>query len=186
MRLLPRSRRGTWLFAAAALLIIAVTCGSRIGTWAYYRAQGIQITTDSQPAWNIDRSEPYIIELARGGGPDGMDRIWIDDACTVNFHRLDHQQNRREMGTLQVPPETLDEILNAVEAGGLMRLHSAYVDAKIADGPEWRFRAQQAGQTKVVHCANYFPTAMTDFAQELDRILLAAGSARVTWAPEYP
>jgi hypothetical protein len=115
-----------------------------------------------------------------------MDSIWIDDTGTVNFHRRIRCNGDPEMGTLLVTNETIREILDAVKDNRLMQLHRVYDAFNVYDGAHWQFRAQQAGRTKIVDCRNYFPAGMTEFADQLDRILNAAGSAGVRWAPEYP
>jgi hypothetical protein len=186
MPLFPRSRRGTWLLAGTSFLVVALIFGSRISSWVYYRARGVEIDFDSQVPFRIDPTIPFIIELARGGGPVGMDSIWIDDTGTVNFHRLMGHPDHPEMATLRVPLETLEQIVDAVQGNGVMHLHAAYRDRKIADGPEWRFRVQQTGRRKTVECLNFFPIEMTQFASQLDQLLLTAGSASLKWAPEYP
>src|SRR5262249_50895911 len=143
-----------------------------------------RIEKDDRQAFAIDHTQPFWLEFGRGSGWHGLDTIKIDQTGRVILHRMksERQENVNvlswEVGTLQLSPEGLAEVLKAVESNNLMSLHKAYHE-DIADGTQWVLWIRQGGWEKSVYFNNSFPRAITAFAEQLDAILGRAGLDKV-------
>ncbi len=150
-----------------------------------------RVETDDRPAFIIDRTKPFLVEIGRGGYRTGLDTIKVDHTGRIVLHRAYHQKRQDdqydlifEIATLQLSPDALVEVVKAVEANNLMALGKAYYDARIADGTQWVLWIRQGEQEKVVYCDNRFPPAITEFAEQLDEIISRAGLDDSKWQPE--
>jgi hypothetical protein len=147
-----------------------------------------RVEKDDRPAFRIDPAQPFRLEFGRGSGVHGLNTIKIDHAGRVVFHRMksvrreDATALSRKTATLQLAPEAVGEVLNAVEANGLMRLHKAY-HGDVHDGAQWICWIRQGEREKAVYFNNNFPREITTFAKQLDGILARAGSAKLAWQP---
>ena len=146
------------------------------------------VEKDDRPPFTIDRTQPFRLEFGRGSGWHGLNTIKIDRTGRAVLHRQKAEYRKDvtvtswEFATLQLSPEALAEVLQAVESNNLMRLHKAYHE-DIADGTQWVLWIKQGEQEKSVYFDNSFPRAITDFAEQLDAILTRDGSDKVTWQP---
>jgi len=160
----------SWVMAVA---LVVVGCSGRV-------------EKDDRPAFTIDRTQPFWLEFGRGSGWHGLDTVKIDQTGRVVLHQMksDRQQNVNvlswEVATLQLAPEAVAEVLEAVESNDLMGLHKAY-HADIADGTQWVLWMKQGAREKSVYFDNRFPPAITRFAEQLDAILARAGLDKVAW-----
>jgi hypothetical protein len=106
----------------------------------------------------------------------------------VIAHRMRREQREGvnmqswETATTRLRPAAVGEVLQAVEANGLMALRRAY-HADVDDGTQWVLWIKQWEREKSVYFNHNFPRAITRFAEELDRILAAAGLDKVAWQP---
>lgn len=148
-----------------------------------------RVKFDDQPELTIDRTQPFWLELIRGGIYQGRDRIKLDPTGRVVLRRFKTERKQNglmrspEVATLQLSPEAVDEILDAVEWNDLTGLHKAYIDEGVYDGTQWLLRITQGDREKSVYCSNYFPPQIKRFAKQLDSILAQAGLETVTWQP---
>jgi len=148
-----------------------------------------RVEKDDRPAFTIDRTQPFWLEFGRGSAWHGLDTIKIDQTGRVVLHRMNstRQENVEvlswEVGSLQLPPEGVAEVVKAVESDGLMGLQKAYRHENVADGTQWVVWIKQGEQEKSVFFDNRFPPAITRFAEHLDAVLERAGLDKVEWQP---
>jgi hypothetical protein len=146
------------------------------------------VERDDRPTFTIDRTQPFRLEFGRGSGLDGLNTVKIDQTGRALLHRQKTEFRKDvtilswEYATLQLSPEALADVLQAVESNHLMGLHRAY-HKNIADGTQWVLWLKQGEREKSVYFDNYFPPAITAFAKQFDAILTRAGSDKVTWQP---
>jgi hypothetical protein len=143
---------------------------------------------DDRPAFTIDRTQPFCLEFGRGSGWHGLDTVKIDQTGEVVLHRMKSERQKNvnalswERTTLQLSPESLADVLKAVESNNLIGLHKAYHEAT-ADGTQWVLRVRQGELEKSVYFNNNFPRSITAFAEQLDAILSRGGLSTATWQP---
>lgn len=140
------------------------------------------VDKDDRPEFTIDRSQPFLLQFGRGSGWHGLDTVKLDQSGLVVLHRMKSSRQAWEVASLQLPPESLGEVLKAVEANRLTALHKAYHE-DIEDGTQWVLWIKQGDQEKSVYFNNRFPPEITRFAEQLDAILARAGLDKVTWQP---
>src|SRR5262245_28911918 len=142
---------------------------------------------DERPVFRIDPDQPYRIELGRGSGWHGLETIKITQDGRVAMSRQKHHYEENvtvstwETATIQLSPEAVAEVLEAVETHGLMKLHRSY-SADVADGTQWVLWIKQGESEKSVYFDNHFPRSICRFAARLDEII-AANSHNVMWKP---
>lgn len=143
-----------------------------------------RVEQDDRPVFRIDPAQPFRLELGRGSGWDGLDTTRIDQDGKVVLYRSrrPEAEPQWETAALRLRPESLTEVLKAVESNGLMSLHRAY-HSDVRDGTQWVFWVRQGGQEKSVYFNNRFPRSATRFAQQLDGVLDRAGLGTAAWQP---
>jgi hypothetical protein len=130
---------------------------------------------------------PYRIEFGRGSGWHGLDTIKIRQDGTVTLHRLSREYIGQvandfvETATLQLRPESLARVREAVDGTGVLGLYREYHEPDVADGTQWVLWVQQGEGETSVYCNNYFPKAIVRFADALDGILAEGGLGEVEW-----
>ncbi len=131
--------------------------------------------------------QPFWIELGRGSGWDGLDTVKLDQTGRVILHRFKTERKNDvidlswEVATLQLSPEALAEVLEAVEANSVMGLRNKYHDENVQDGTQWVLWIKQGEQEKSVYFSNDFPSRIKEFAKQLDAILVRAGIDQIDW-----
>jgi hypothetical protein len=184
-----------WLACFAVLLLLAWFWGP----WTFYFLRGwiqgviprpgddppfshplAKVEEDTRSPFHIDPKKPYRIEFGRGSGLYGLDTVKINEEGTVVLHR---QQGTWYTATIQLPPESLTKVLQAVEDNHLLGLHRAY-HANVADGAQWVLWIKQGDEEKSVSFNNHFPKEIVRFANSLDAILSESGSGSLTWYPD--
>jgi hypothetical protein len=169
-------RRARWLLIASAFAVVG-------GAGAVFL-----VVHNDRPAFVMDHTHPFWLEFGRGSGWHGLNTVKIDQTGRVVLHRMKsmHQNDVTvqswEVGTLQLPPEAITELLKAVESNNLLGLQKAY-HANVHDGTQWVLWIMQGEQEKSVYFDNHFPRSITAFAQQLDAILAQAGLDKVAWQP---
>jgi len=141
---------------------------------------------NDSPAFTIDRSQPFRLEFGRGSGWHGLDTVKLDQAGRVVLHRAKGESISViswETATLQLSPELLAEVLKAVESNDLMTLRKKYHEEDVRDGSQWVLWIKQSEREKSVYFNNNFPRRIKAFAEELDAILVRAGSNKAVWQP---
>jgi hypothetical protein len=173
------------------LAALVVGCSGRVETDSEVEKGSERVETDDRPAFAIDRTKPFWIEIGRGGHKGGLDTIKIDQTGRVILHRTSRRKKQDgsddlicEVATLQLSPEALVEALKSVDAANLMALGKAYYRVALADGTQWILWIRQGEQEKAVYCDNSFPKAITEFAEQLDALLGRAGLENTTWTSE--
>lgn len=174
----PKSRRCRFQYSLRTLLLFVTICSVVCGVAVILvdRATYLRVP-DPQPAWAIDESRPWTIEFGRGSGRQGLDTVKIGNDSRVVLHRLTSTATTLicEQATINLPPQAVAEILATVSRDGLLRLHKEYHARNVADGSQWIFWIKQGDNQKAVYCDNYFPGAITDFAESLDAVLSRTG-----------
>jgi len=146
-----------------------------------------RIELDDRPPFRIDPAQPFRLELGRGSGWHGLDTVRIDQDGKVILHRQKRVEEEITWvtTTLQLTPDALVEVLNAVQNYALMHLHRTY-HAEVQDGTQWVLWIKQGEREKSVYFNSNFPRSITRFADHLDGILAATGLNSVDWQPVPP
>ncbi|MBN9120627.1 MAG: hypothetical protein J0I06_15990 [Planctomycetes bacterium] len=167
------------LVVASVLLVT----GAAVAVWGFDSPfwewnSKIKIERDPQPPFQIDPDQPYEItlwELALPGVSE-QERVIHSDGrvvATRNRYAVVGSEGRRvtETATFTIPPEARTEILDAVGANRIMRLHRSYTYTDMFDGC-WRGIAiKQGGRVKAIGCRNYFPEEFERFRRQVETIL---------------
>jgi predicted small lipoprotein YifL len=141
---------------------------------------------DDRPPFHLDSTQPFLIELGRGSGLDGLNTVKIGQDGAVVFHRLKQKlQGERvvqswERASFHLQQGAMVQIVEAVEANRLLELHKGY-HADVADGTQWVLWIKQGKRQKSVYFNNHFPKQIIRFAQKLDAILAESGSGKLKW-----
>ena len=170
-----------------ARIFSTMSCGAADEPAAYPAVKGERAT---RPAFDIDSTKAFRIELGRGGGFDGLDTVKLDRSGKVIMHRVKWEQRQTrhrkfrirvwETVSLRVSEEDVAKILEAIKAKELMNLDRAY-HADVADGTQWVFRIEQGGREKSVYFNNHFPASIIQFAKKLDAIIAESGVNELAW-----
>lgn len=120
----------------------------------------------------IDPEKPFQIHLGRGSAIDGLETIAIhsDGQAIVVRDNRGNAPLIWKQAKLELPKETVSAVLTALHTRRVLGLNRAYTSS-VADGMQWVFLARQGDQEKAIYFSNNFPEAITDFANDLDRIL---------------
>jgi hypothetical protein len=169
------------------LFILAVLLGgcdrrtsTNAGSGAGSRPQAVE--PDTRPAFVLDASKPFVIELGRGSGLYGLDVIKVRETGTVELHRITGGQDV-ETGSLKLSAGDVGKLVRLVNDQQLTGMGRAYSDPKVADGTQWVLWIQQTPSEKSVYFNNSFPGQITTFADRLDALLQGAGLSTVSWSP---
>ena len=125
-----------------------------------------------------------LLEFGRGSGRYGLDTVKVFQDETVILHRRTNPFDRDiwETTTLQLTPESLAEVLAAVEKHRMRDLNKVD-DGGLLDGTQWVPWLQQGAREKSVYFNNSFPEEISSFAEDLDNVLKDAGSEKARWRP---
>jgi hypothetical protein len=166
---LLRSRR-VWALAIIAVLAWAAF----VQVAAHLRARG--------RLRQLDPGMPYLIELGRGSGLDGLDTIAIRQDGTATLQRMRREDSGQfERATIQLAPSALADVLRALDESGVLGLYREYHEPGVCDGTQWVLWVRQGQDETSVYCDNHFPKPMVRFAAALDRILDESGLERAEW-----
>ena len=147
--------------------------------WAVSLQVGLRLR-DRGNLRQLDPAAPYWIELGRGSGWRKLDTVKVHQDGTVVLHRV--RFNFVETATLQLPAESLAEVLESVEETGVLGLYKEYHEPPgFADGRQWVLKVQQGRRKMSVYCDSYFPEPIVSFVQALDRILAGGGVEKAKW-----
>lgn len=141
----------------------------------------VVVTPSTQPAFTLDVTRPFTIDLGRGSGWHGFDIVRITQSGLIQLHR--GVDRKFASATLQLSTAQVVALVNEVNASELTSLEQSYV-APVADGTQWILWIEQSGPQKAVYFSNTFPTAIREFAKHLDASLAIAGSATLSWTRE--
>jgi hypothetical protein len=168
---------GSWRLAALIFALPAAFVTSDVirrapQTWP-------NVKPDTRPAFALDASKPFVIELGRGGGLGGLDIARFDSTGAAEFHRAAARQDA-EVTTLRLSPvdvKGLIDLANRLHLTGMGRSYSG----GFIDGTQWLLRIEQGQMEKAVIFDNWFPTEIRQFAAALDAALTRAGLSIATW-----
>ncbi len=153
------------------------------------RFSRINIVKEERPSFTLDAGRPFVVELGRGSGWDGLDIVQVDETGTAWMQRRtsrlveDVIQIRQEEAILPLPEAKKLTIVEKVNDLKLTTMARSYSDPVIADGTQWVLWIQQGSSGKSVYLDNVFPAPFKEFAGFLDEVLKEAGQASVTWKP---
>src|SRR5689334_5303975 len=97
------------------LLILAVILGGCDGG-TNSRTQTVEL--DSRPAFVLDSSKPFVIELGRGSGWHGLDIIKVDETGAVQLSRIEGHLNA-EAASLQLSKTDVATLVGLVNTNQL-------------------------------------------------------------------
>ena len=134
------------------LLILAIlVCFSGCGRTAVER--------DTRPAFVLDESRPFIIELGRGSGMFGLNVVKVEQTG-AQLHRIGGAQH--EKTALQLSAVDVKNIVDAVNAHRLTAMGCTYADPNIADSTQWVLWIQQRAAEKSIYFITRFPVRSLD------------------------
>lgn len=170
------------------LLILAILLGgcdrrtaTPTGGRTTSRSNGV-VEPDTRPAFVLDPSKPFVIELGRGSGLDGLDIVKVTETGSVELYRIAGGQHV-ESASLRLSKADVSKLVSLANARQLTGMGRGYSDPNIADGTQWVLWMEQSPSEKSIYFNNSFPPQITAFADGLDALLRDAGSGTVTWRP---
>jgi hypothetical protein len=137
---------------------------------------------DPRPAFAIDPSKPFVIELGRGSGMNGLDIVKVDQTGAVELARIAGGQNV-ESASLRLSSGDTAALVGLVNTNHLTGMSRTYADPRVADGTQWVLWIEQSPSEKAIYFNNSFPSQITAFASELDALLQKAGLKTAKWTP---
>lgn len=138
------------------------------------------ITPDPRPAFVLDSTKPFVIEIGQGSGLDGLDIIRVEDSGMVLLTRF-VSQLKPESASLQLSKPELVSLVSLVNKLQLTDMGRVYSDPRIVDGTQWVLWIEQLPSQKAIYFNNAFPEPIIAFVSELSTMLDAAGASTVTW-----
>jgi hypothetical protein len=163
------------------LVAFLVGCGDMSTTTKSGRGKPT-VEPDTRPAFILDASKPFVIELGRGSGMDGLDIIKVDHTGAVELSRIAAGQNV-ESASLQLSSADVDTLVGLVNANQMTSMGRTYSIPSLADGTQWVLWIEQSGSEKAIYFNNSFPNQITAYANSLDALLQKAGLNKVKWSP---
>ncbi|HEX2751482.1 MAG TPA: hypothetical protein VHM91_25960 [Verrucomicrobiales bacterium] len=151
---------------------------------------GIEIEPDTRPAFTVDPAKPFVVELGRGGGMDGLEIIRVDGSGHARMQRFATRQHAdggyyysRESASLHLPAARTKKLTEIVNSLRLTEMGRSYSRPDIADGSQWILWIQQSPFEKSIYCNNAFPADIREFAERLDHLIEQAGLFVTSWLP---
>jgi hypothetical protein len=169
-------------FALIVASVLLVT-GTAVVVWGFDSPfwewnSKIKIERDRQPAFQIDPDQPYEITLHERWLPGVTEQeyaIHHDGRVVTNRRRWAGPAGVgpfvAETATFTIPPEARAEILEAVAANRVMKLHRSYDYTDTFDGCSRGIGIKQGGRVKSIGCRNYFPEEFERFRRRVETIL---------------
>jgi len=140
------------------------------------------VEPDTRPAFVLDASKPFVIELGRGSGMYGLDVVKISQTGAVELQRIVGGQHV-ERASVQLSGAALTELVDRVNSRRMTSMGRSYSDPGMADGTQWVLWVQQVPLEKSIYFNNAFPGEITGFASRLDALLQNAGVNKASWTP---
>jgi hypothetical protein len=140
------------------------------------------VTPDTRPAFVLDPSKPFLIELGRGSGWRGLDIVKVDETGTVQLSRIEGRPTA-QAASLKLSSADLAALVGLINANQLTSMGRIYSNPRIADGTQWVLWIQQSPSQKSVYFNNSFPNQITAYATGLDALLQKAGLNSAKWSP---
>jgi hypothetical protein len=153
----------------------------------FISAISLPIGCYERTAMKLDRSKPFVVQIGRGSGRDGLETITIDtDGSVVLFRqRIETKggdsEHRWERGAMKLTQASLSEIADAINQKNILVLNSNYINEKIYDGNQWILKIQQDSIQKRIYCSNDFPDSIVELANTIDTLLQQNGLHDVEW-----
>lgn len=162
------------------LILTAFLVGCDGGTATTPRPQAVE--PDTRPAFVLDASKPFVIELGRGSGLHGLDIVKVDQTGAVELSRIAGGQNV-ESASLQLSSADVATVVGLVDTNQMTSMGRTYSDPGVADGTQWVLWIEQSPSAKAIYFNNSFPNQITAYANGLDALLQKAGLNTATWSP---
>jgi hypothetical protein len=140
------------------------------------------VEPDTRPAFVLDPSKPFVIELGRGSGWHGLDIVKVDETGAVKLSRVEGRPDA-ESASLQLSRTDVATLVGLVNSNGLTRMGRMYSDPRVQDGTQWVLWIEQPPSQKSVYFNNSFPAQITAYANGLDALLNKAGLSAAEWSP---
>jgi len=141
-----------------------------------------KVESDTRPAFTLDASKPFVIELGRGSGWHGLDIVTVNQTGAVELRRI-ASDGSVEGASLQLSGSQVKELVDLVNSSHLTAMGRSYSDPNVEDGTQWVLWIQQSPSEKSIYFNNSFPGKITGFADQLDAELQKAGLSGVSWTP---
>lgn len=179
------ARRGprVWRIASLILALPAAFVVSDFLRRAPYlgspRRPGATVKPDTRPAFALDPSKPFVVELGRGSGRSGLYVVRFDESGAAELHQYSNGPGAQEV-SLRLPPadvKALTDLANQERLTGMGRSYSTGV----MDGTQWVLWIQQGASEKSVYFDNSFPAPIGRFADALDAAVTRAGLGTAAW-----
>lgn len=138
------------------------------------------VEPDTRAAFVLDPTKPFVIELGRGSGLNGLDIVKVDETGTVLFTRFEGRP-KPETASLQLSNAELASLVSLVNTNQITSMGRTYTDPAIADGTQWVLWIEQPQSQKSIYFNNAFPSPIVEFSEGLNTLLHDAGAPDVTW-----
>jgi hypothetical protein len=143
----------------------------------------IVVEPDTRPAFVLDASKPFVIELGRGGGLDGYDIVKFDQSGKLELTRRTASGDY-DLAALQLTNDEVQALVQLVKTNQLTSMGRMYSDPHIADGSQWILWIEQQPAEKSIYFNNAFPAQITALADGIDALLDKADRQTVSWLPD--
>jgi len=140
------------------------------------------VEPDTRPAFALDPAKPFVIELGRGGGLDGLDIVKINETGRVELTQV-LGKPIDESAQLQLIAADVSKLVALINSQKITSLGRSYTDPAIADGSQWILWIEQSPHEKAIFFNNSFPPQLMKFVEELDAVLEKNGLNSVAWKP---
>jgi hypothetical protein len=137
---------------------------------------------DTRPAFVLDPSKPFVIELGRGSGRSGLDIVKVNNTGAVEMTRVTRGQNT-ESASLQFSSADVATLVGLVNANQITSMGRTYSDPGVDDGTQWVLWIEQPPSAKAIYFNNSFPSQITAYANGLDALLQKNGLSTARWSP---
>lgn len=141
----------------------------------------IEMQLDPRPAFVLDAAKPFVIELGRGSGWDGLDIIKVNETGAVKVFRRTNGQDG-ESTSLQLSSADMATLVDLVNTNQLTSMGRMYSDPSISDGTQWVLWIEQSPSAKSIYFNNAFPSQIMAYSNRLDSMLQKSGLNTAIWS----
>lgn len=141
---------------------------------------GNTVTPDTRPAFILDPSNPFVIELGRGSGWNGLDIVKVQETGAVQITRFEGRP-MTETASLQLSSADVATLIGLVNTNHLTKMGRMYSNPHIHEGTQWVLWIEQSQSQKAIYFNNSFPNQIIEFRNGLDALLQKAGLATAKW-----
>jgi hypothetical protein len=99
-------------------------------------------------------------------------KIKADGKAEYDYLVKDEEDRRWERKTFVVDKQSMDGLIDLINALKIKEMKNEYVDVGVAYGTHWRLLIKGGGKVKAIHCANDFPKAIRQLADHVHKSII--------------